>query len=485
MRRDLPPFERSFRPDVPPPEVPGQRRYNPLLIFGIPVFFVVAFYLMLVVVTQADQIFFPGNELHLGVFKVIPGVDTGSNPASASIEQRINIVVMGLDLRRDEPEDTPARTDSIFVLTLDPFSKTAGIFSIPRDTLVEIPDGRGGYIKDRINVAYETGQYTYKDYPGGGPGLVKDTIEHNFGIPIDHYVILNFNNFISLVDELGGIDVDVPEYVYDGAYNDCKQCPYYAVEFLPGLQHMDGKTALAYARLRKTDNDFKRIERQQLVMKAIAKRASDMGVLLGSNPINLYKKYKDSVRTDISDFKIPGLAALGKQIGVDNIIMVSMAPATYPCTSGCGGAAVLLWDKDKMEEIKARVFNDGQLQAEHALLAVLNGTQTPDLASSLASFLAKQGIAPEQIQIDEYAGGGLWEKTVIYDFSGKSYTAKKLAGWLHLDPSRILPATDIGAGRVRELSPASDVIVVLGGDVTMPDGIVTGDSAADTATAGG
>jgi len=74
---------------------------------------------------------------------------------------------------------------------------------------------------------------------------------------------------------------------------------------------------------------------------------------------------------------------------------------------------------------------------------------------------------------------------VIYDFSGKSYTAKKLAGWLHLDPSRILPATDIGAGRVRELSPASDVIVVLGGDVTMPDGIVTGDSAADTATAGG
>ena len=486
MRRDLPPFERSPRADIPPPPIPGRRHYNPFLVFGIPIFFVLAFYVMLVVVTQADQIFLPGNELHIGVFKVIPGVDSSSNPDYANIEQRINIVVMGLDQRRDEPSDTPSRTDSVFILTLDPYSKTAGMFFIPRDTLVEIPDGAGGYVKNRINVAYEMGQYNYNNYPGGGPGLVKDTIEHNFGIPIDHYVLLNFNNFVALIDELGGIDVDVPQYVYDGAYNDCNRCPTYAVEFLPGLQHMDGETALAYARLRKTDNDFKRIERQQLVIKATVKRASDAGVLLGSNPINLYKKYKDSVQTDISDFKVPGLAALGSEIGVDNIVMVSMAPATYPCTSGCNGAAVLLWDRDKMEELKARVFNDGRLQGEHAIVEVLNGTQRPDLAGSFAAFLTKQGMAPEQVQIDEYAGGELWNTTVIYDFSNKAYTAKKLADWLKLDPTRILPASHPDAAHIRDLSPASDVVVILGEDVSLPDDVVSGDtSLRETATAGG
>ena len=123
------------------------------------------------------------------------------------------------------------------------------------------------------------GEYTYKDYPGGGAGLVKDTIEHNFNIPIDYYVLLNFNNFIELIDELGGIDIDVPEYAYDPAYNDCNDCYYYPVEFLEGPEHMVGERALAYARIRASDNDFKRIERQQLVVKATARKAADLGTV--------------------------------------------------------------------------------------------------------------------------------------------------------------------------------------------------------------
>ncbi|MCH8955164.1 LCP family protein, partial [candidate division KSB1 bacterium] len=66
------------------------------------------------------------------------------------------------------------------------------------------------------------------------------------GLPvdeIDYYIVLNFNNFIELIDELGGIDVDVPSYARDVAYNDCNGCPYYPVEFFAGLQHMDGETA--------------------------------------------------------------------------------------------------------------------------------------------------------------------------------------------------------------------------------------------------
>ena len=187
---------------------------------GIAAFGLLTFYLALVVATQVDGYLLPGRQLNLGVPEVIPGVELDT-PEHASIEERINIVVLGLDQRRDEPDDTPARTDSVMILTMDPFSKTGGAFSIPRDTWLDIPDGYGGYITDRINVAYEMGEYNYDDYPGGGAGLVKDTIEHNFNIPIDYYVLLNFNNFIELIDELGGIEIDVPEYAYDPAYNDC------------------------------------------------------------------------------------------------------------------------------------------------------------------------------------------------------------------------------------------------------------------------
>jgi len=172
MSWQRPPFERPPRPGPEPSEVTKGRRFNPLLVFGIPLFTVAALYVLLVVVTMADDIFFPGNELPIP--KVSPFEK--DDPEVADINQRINVLFLGLDRRVGVPEHTAARTDSVFVLTIDPFSKTAGVFSIPRDLVVEIPDGAGGYIEDRVNVAWELGEFTYEGYPGGGPGLAMDTI---------------------------------------------------------------------------------------------------------------------------------------------------------------------------------------------------------------------------------------------------------------------------------------------------------------------
>lgn len=457
-------MQRPRRPQRPGPAETKRRYYNSFLIFGIALFAVATFYLLLIVVTQADDIFLPGNEISIGV-KWLPGVDNSENPESADVEERINILVLGLDIRRDEPAEMAARTDSVFVLTVDPFSKTAGVFSIPRDLEVEIPDGLGGYSEGRINVAYELGSLSrYGDYPGGGSGLAKDTVEHNFGIPIDYTVVLNFNNFIDLIDEIGGIDIDVPEYAFDPEYNDCNACPYYAVEFLPGPQHMDGERALAYARIRKSDDDFKRIERQHLVIQATAKKALGLGVLLGSNPLNLYGRYKETVKSDIPAFKIGGLALLARQVGVENMRMVSIAEATYPC-EGCPGA-LLLADWDKVEALQASVFGDGQLQKEDAIVELQNGTEIPGLAEEFASFFRRQGLAAEQIAVDDNANGVLYSSTVIVDLSGKSYTAERLAEWLRLPNSRIMTASDPEAAPF--LGSPGDVIVVLGGDASLP-----------------
>ena len=460
MSWERPRFERPPRPDPPPLETRRGRRFNPLLIFGIALFGVGAFYVLLVVAMMTDDIFFPGNELPL------PNVSPfeKGDPEVADINQRINILFLGLDRRIGVSDGTAARTDSVFVLTIDPYSKTAGVFSIPRDLLVEIPDGSGGYYTDRVNVVWETGEFVYDNYEGGGAGLIKDTIKHNFDIPIDNLVLLDFEDFISLVDEVGGIDVDVPEYVADYGYTDCYQCYGRVYEFSPGMQHMDGKTALAYARIRKGSNDFKRIERQQLVIQATAEKALSLNLLTSpGQALDLYKKYKDAVQTDINDFLIPGLAKLAQQIGTDNIRMVSIAGATYPCGPSCGGAAVLNADWDMINELKAQVFSDGRIQAEGALVELQNGTEQAGVAEEFAGFLRKQGISDQDLVLGDAAT--VHQRTLIVDRGGKEYTAKKLAEWLNVPSDRVISGSDPASAEVA--NSTGDIVVVIGSDARL------------------
>jgi LCP family protein required for cell wall assembly len=447
----------------------GGRHWNLPLTVGIVLFALVSFYAALVVVSQVDQDYLPGNELKLPiVVKDLPGVSDDECSKEGG-DRRINILLMGLDLRRDEPEDMPARTDTVAVMTIEKCAKTAGVLSIPRDLLVDIPVDEDYIVSDRINTAYERGEMREK---GSGPQVAMDTIELNFGIEIDYYAILNFNNFIEIIDELGGITVDVPEYVYDPAYSDCNACPYYEVEFTPGPTEMDGETALAYVRLRKSDNDFKRIERQQLVMRAIAKKAASLEWL--GNPAkakSLYDKYKNSVKTNIRDSELPGLALLSRDVGVDNIRMESLAEAVYPCPySVCGGAAMLLPIEEKVQEIINRIFGDPRLQSENAVIKIINGTTIPDLGAQLAAFLRTQGIDSEHVIVDELANGQLYETTIVIDLAGKKYTAQKLAEWLKIQPIRLKSADELTSGQLAQFNPGTaTILVVLGADAQVPE----------------
>jgi LCP family protein required for cell wall assembly len=443
------------------------QRYSPLIVFGISAFAVVALYLLLVVVTQIDHIFFPGNEVKPGILaKVLPGIDSGENPEAADIEERINILVLGLDRRLDQPKEAPYRADTIFILTVDPFSKTAGGLSIPRDLLVDIPDDRGLYFQDRINTAYVYGE-TQIDYPGGGPGLAIATVEHNFHIPIDYYVVLDFVAFMDLINELGGVDIDVPEYVFDPEYWECQDssgCPPRYVEFSAGLQHMDGQTALAYARLRHTDNDLKRIERQQLVMRAAAEKATGLNLFDIVKARSLYAKYKDATTTDINDFRIPGLAKLAQQVDTERVRLISLKDAVAGETLP-SGASVLIADWDKVEQIKAQIFLDGRLQAEAARIQVQNGSSDPAMATDFADFLARQGLPPALIQVIEAGDGQFNHLTKIYDLNGKDHTAEKLAEWLLLGEDRIIDSSDPEAAPY--LASDADILVVLGTDTSL------------------
>ncbi|HZP26516.1 MAG TPA: LCP family protein, partial [Dehalococcoidia bacterium] len=352
------------------------------------------------------------------------------------------------------------RTDTIFIMSIDPYSKTESVLSLPRDLLVDIPTGHGGYFKDRINVVYEYGSTGVIQYPGGGAALIKDTIKHNFGIPIDNYVVLDFESFIDIINELGGIDINVPEYTVDPSYQECYSCDFYVVEFEPGLQHMDGSTALAYSRIRFGSNDLHRIERQQLVMRATAEKASRINFLAPNKVTSLYGKYKDAVKTDISDFRLPGLAALGRGIPPDQIRMYSINDAVSDCYN-CY-AAVLIADWDKVHKIVQQMFLDSVVLAEDARIEIQNGTDIPGLANDVSEALTAQGLPADRISLADNAASDTKE-TLIYNLGNKEYTARKLAEWLGLPAARVITKK---TPPINSVNGAADIIILAGTDAT-------------------
>jgi len=473
LSSEVPPLPDGQEPDYFHYE---RRGINTLLIIGIGAFAVLSFYLWLMIATRVDGVLFPGNSFFPAFVEqgCIVGCDADPDHAETP-EQRINILVMGLDQRLDEASDQPYRTDSVVIFSIDPFTKTAGAFSIPRDTRVAVPYEGRDWTYTRINVVYEMGEYGVdgfpaNDYGKGGAELAMETIDYNFNIPIDYYVIINWETFINVVDDLGGITIDVPEYVYDSAYSNCSFCSdVYPVEFEPGVQDMDGARALEYARIRKSDNDFKRIERQQLVMRAIAVKATSLDLTDVGKALDLYSTYKDAVKTNVRDTQLPGLARLGGQVGLANVRLVSAGPATYPCPySICGGAAELLWDRTEFERLKALVFSDQRVVNEGAKINVLNGTNTRGLAGRFADQIALEGISYVDIKKDEDANGLIWPTTLIIDLtSSKRETIDLLKGELSLTDEDVFTPGDVRTlypDLEEYLDTPSDIVVILGAD---------------------
>ena len=148
------------------------------------------------------------------------------------------------------------------LFTVDPVTKTAGILSIPRDTWVKIP----GYDYYKINPAYFLGDAD--KLPGGGPGLAMKTVHQFFGVDINYYGQIDFQAFITFIDQLDGIYLDIPEEIKVDPLG-----PGNTVVLEPGRQRVFGAVALGYARNRYTDGkDFDRSKRQLQVIMAIRDR---------------------------------------------------------------------------------------------------------------------------------------------------------------------------------------------------------------------
>ncbi len=226
---------------------------------------------------------------------------------------RITILIMGLD-RRPYETGLGFRTDTMLLVSLDPTTNSLGILSIPRDLYIEVV----GYSQlQRINTAMVLGELQRAGY---GPQLAMQTVEYNLGIRVQHYAVVDFEAFITLVDSIGGITLDVPYEIYDAYYPDMYNGfdPFYIAA---GVQRVDGATALRYARTRHNDSDFERARRQQQVMFAIRDQVlslEQLPALIAQSP-TLLRSLSNDVYTSLSLEEMIRLGLTLRDIPEENI----------------------------------------------------------------------------------------------------------------------------------------------------------------------
>ncbi len=282
----------------------------------------------------------------------------------------VNIVVLGSDHR---PDWTSWHTDVVQVVSIQRDGGAVSVLSIPRDLYLYIP----GIKMSRINFADFYGEA--HGYEGGGPALVRDTLLYNLGIRVDHYVRTNFDGLIGIVDTVGGVDIPVHCRLSDHWPYPDENGEYPILTLEPGIHHVDGETALWYARSRMTSSVFSRERRQQQVLQAIWHKAQDAGMLT-QVPI-LWKHAKEMVVTDMTLVDVLDLARIAITIKDRNVRFYNIgADVVTPWTTPYGGHVFL----PRWEEIQPIVAEamapipEARMGRTYLPVEVWNGTSNPD-----------------------------------------------------------------------------------------------------------
>lgn len=260
--------------------------------------------------------------------EVIP---TSSKPKRP--EGQINILILGADFR----PGSGYRTDVFMVLSLYPEQGTASLLSFPRDLYVNLP----GIGNQRINVAQ----------PFGGFELTKATLEQNFDLTVDYYIMTNMQGFVGIVNSLGGITVNVGNYLSDTCdlpqADANKYCTVYG-----GPTYMNGETALWYVRSRYTTSDFDRTRRAQEVIYAIFEKLMALDAI--SKVPDIYNLYISSVETNLTLTDIIPLVPIASKIlsDPDKLRRFAIGPEqATPYVLPDSGANVLIPNYELIQKI--------------------------------------------------------------------------------------------------------------------------------------
>lgn len=304
-------------------------------------------------------------------------------PEEKSPGGRLTILLMGIDQRPDqtEPGGDPGRTDTMLLASVDFDAHTAVLASIPRDGFTSIP----GHGNERVNAAYPFGEI---DQRGNGPNLAKRTVAQLFNVPVDRYALVDIHSMEQIIDTLGGVWVDSPARLIDREYptDDYRTI---TIDIPAGHLHLDGVTAVEYARTRHPDSDYGRELRQQQVLLALRNQAIQLETI--PRLPRLVPEVLDLVRTDLSPVEVWQLVNFGRGLTSSDIIGLPPNPNLTPSYTGPGGAAYINLTPAYRTAVKALVAAP-RVFAEHAQVAVLNAGAPVGSGGRAADLLARAGI---------------------------------------------------------------------------------------------
>ncbi len=326
------------------------------------------------------------------------------------------------------------------MLTVDPVTKTAGMLTIPRDMWVNVP----GFGYSRINTAWTLGEGA--KLPGGGPDLAMKTVSEFIGVPVQYYVQVDFDTFVSFINMIGGIDIYSDERLNldpIGSGTD------HFVLTCCEMRHLNGQRALAYARCRDasqgcSDGDVGRAKRQQKVVMGIREKvfSPEYFAKLMTQAPQLYLLFSSGIHTNMTLEDAMKLAALAKEIPAENIKqgVIDDSMVSFANVSLAGvPASVLRPLPDLIRVLRDEIFTaDGPtgplaqgdpaalMQADAGRIRVVNNTYTADLDGRTGNFLLAQGM-----QVTERgAPTGVSDQTVLIVYSPKLYTLRYLIACL-------------------------------------------------------
>ncbi|MEI6039774.1 MAG: LCP family protein [Candidatus Berkelbacteria bacterium] len=280
-------------------------------------------------------------------------------------------------------------TDTMMVLSINWQEKKMAMISVPRDLWVKVPN----YHYSKINEAFFAGNQNPK-ISGGGGKVASTVISEVLGIPIHYYVSLDFDGFRKTVDALGGVDIYVDKALYDPYYPAANMVDYDPFKITVGLHHMDGATALKYARSRETTSDFDRARRQQQVLTAVKEKIFSLETLSNIKKITeLLNILGTHIRTNMSVNEIMTLWS-----GIKTIDTANMTNKVFDTAPG----SVLVALQDERGYIilpKKGIDNYSDMQKIAQNIFVPEVTLAPVLKIQVLNSTGKAGIATEASQL--------------------------------------------------------------------------------------
>lgn len=388
---------------------------------------------------------------------------------------RINILLLGIAGKGKPGQNL---TDTLMIASFNQKTGQVAFLSLPRDLYATIS---GSNLQTKINSVYQYGLNKNQNDPQKGAETIVRTIEDITSLKMNYYAILNFDGFEKIINSIGGINIMNERDIYDPRYPG-PNYSYETFELKKGFHHLDGATALKYARERHDDpeGDFGRAKRQQQIIQATKNKIFSAGTLLNPFALNkLFDALGENIVTDVRPDEISDFLELAKKLDTQNINNVvvdawnkdSLLKVAHMDYGGVRAFSLVprVGNFSEIQELAQNVFDlnkikrkRAEIAKEDARVALINQSGEPTVLNKIKKLLA-ENLDYKNIAVLENFNKSPAPQSTVHDLTDgrKPFTADELA-------AKLPAAVSYRRNEIIDKALAgknADIVIVIGKDL--------------------